>query len=288
MKIKYLAIVAGIVLFTACNKSYQPKHVDIEKADDSICYSMGVMTGAQLLEYINAKNDSVYDGVEEVLKGLRKGMDEKDEFAKYEMIGENIAAMIKNDEKYGMMGDSALIPDKKVFIQALVNALLKDSTINVMNDMEASAYLQQLQQEIRNKENERLYGDNRRAGEEFLEANKQRPEVIVTESGLQYEILKAGKGEKPAADSRVRVHYHGTLIDGTVFDSSVDRGTPAEFAVLGVIPGWTEALQLMPKGSKWKLYIPWQLAYGDRGSGGAIKPYSALIFEVELLDILKD
>lgn len=123
-------------------------------------------------------------------------------------------------------------------------------------------------------------------GNAFLTKNAERDDVTVTESGLQYEVIEAGEGDKPAADSTVRVHYHGTLIDGSVFDSSYKRGQPAEFPVNGVIRGWTEALQLMPVGSKWKLYVPYELAYGEQGAGGAIAPYTTLIFDVELLDIL--
>jgi FKBP-type peptidyl-prolyl cis-trans isomerase FklB len=124
------------------------------------------------------------------------------------------------------------------------------------------------------------------AGEAFLADNAKRDGINVTESGLQYEVMVEGNGDKPGNSSTVRTHYHGTLIDGTVFDSSVDRGEPAEFPVNGVIAGWTEALQMMPVGSKWKLYLPYQLAYGERGAGGAIGPYSVLVFEVELLDIV--
>lgn len=123
-------------------------------------------------------------------------------------------------------------------------------------------------------------------GENFLADNAKREEVTVTASGLQYEILETGDGDKPAASSTVRTHYHGTLIDGTVFDSSYQRGEPAEFPVNGVIAGWTEALQMMPTGSKWRLYIPHQLAYGERGAGAAIAPYSALVFDVELIAIV--
>ncbi len=123
-------------------------------------------------------------------------------------------------------------------------------------------------------------------GEKFLAENAKRDEVTVTESGLQYEVLTTGEGDKPNADSTVRVHYNGTLPDGTVFDSSYERGQPAEFPVNGVISGWTEALQLMPVGSKWKLSIPYNLAYGEQGSQGAIPPYATLVFDVELLDIL--
>ncbi|MGR6860521.1 FKBP-type peptidyl-prolyl cis-trans isomerase [uncultured Aliivibrio sp.] len=123
-------------------------------------------------------------------------------------------------------------------------------------------------------------------GETFLADNALRSEVTVLESGLQYEVLTVGTGEIPTSDKTVRVHYHGMLTDGTVFDSSVDRGQPAEFPVTGVIAGWVEALQLMPVGSKWKLSIPQDLAYGERGAGAAIPPYAALVFEVELLDII--
>ena len=124
------------------------------------------------------------------------------------------------------------------------------------------------------------------AGENFLKQNATREGITVTASGLQYEILQAGSGKVPVAASSVRVHYHGTLIDGTVFDSSMERGEPLEFPVGGVISGWTEALQLMPEGSRWKLYIPHELGYGARGAGGAIGPYSTLVFEVELLAVL--
>ena len=122
-------------------------------------------------------------------------------------------------------------------------------------------------------------------GEKFLAENAKRKEVIVLESGLQYEILKNGNGPKPSLNDQVTTHYHGTLIDGTVFDSSVERGQPATFPVSGVIKGWTEALQLMEVGSKWKLYIPYNLAYGEKGAGAQIGPYTTLIFEVELIKI---
>jgi FKBP-type peptidyl-prolyl cis-trans isomerase FklB len=122
---------------------------------------------------------------------------------------------------------------------------------------------------------------------DFLAMNKEKPGVMVTPSGLQYEVIKMGTGPKPTAQNTVKVHYVGTLIDGTEFDSSIKRGEPAEFPVSGVITGWTEALQLMPVGSKFKLVIPETLAYGATGAGNTIKPYSTLVFEVELLEIVK-
>lgn len=127
---------------------------------------------------------------------------------------------------------------------------------------------------------------NLEEGLAFLTENAKKDEVTELPSGLQYEILKEGDGDLPTVNDQVKCHYHGTLIDGTVFDSSVQRGEPATFPVNGVIQGWVEALQLMSVGSKWKLYVPSELAYGNRGAGGAIGPNSALVFEVELLDIL--
>jgi len=129
-------------------------------------------------------------------------------------------------------------------------------------------------------------GDKAKAGEAFLAENAKREGVQVTDSGLQYEVVNAGTGAKPSATSTVRTHYAGTLIDGTEFDSSYKRGEPAEFPVNGVIAGWTEALQLMPVGSKWRLFIPYQLAYGAQGAGGKIGPFQALIFDIELLEVV--
>ena len=151
------------------------------------------------------------------------------------------------------------------------------------NDMMANQLIQKYMQ----REQAKAFEPNRITGEKFLDENKKKEGVVTLPSGLQYQIMKAGDGPKPASTDKVKTHYHGTLIDGTVFDSSVQRGEPITFPVTGVIPGWIEALQLMPVGSKWKLFIPQSLAYGSRGSGPTIKPYSALIFEVELLGIEK-
>lgn len=139
--------------------------------------------------------------------------------------------------------------------------------------------LQDLLHKKNNERNEKMLEE----GKAFLAENAKREEVTELESGLQYEVLKEGDGPKPSAADNVTCHYHGTLIDGTVFDSSVQRGQPASFPLNMVISGWTEALQLMPTGSKWRLYLPPHLAYGDRQAGAHIKPNSTLIFEVELL-----
>lgn len=126
---------------------------------------------------------------------------------------------------------------------------------------------------------------NLKAGQDFLEANKQKPGIITLASGLQYEVITEGNGIKPLSRNKVTCHYHGTLIDGTVFDSSVKRGQPATFPLNMVIKGWTEGLQLMAVGSKWRFFIPPQLAYGERQTGSHIGPNSTLIFDVELLDV---
>jgi FKBP-type peptidyl-prolyl cis-trans isomerase FklB len=134
---------------------------------------------------------------------------------------------------------------------------------------------------------EKKANEGRKAGETFLAENAKKAGVTTTASGLQYEVLKMGEGPKPVATDKVTVHYHGTLTDGKVFDSSVDRGEPASFPLNGVITGWTEALQLMPVGSKFRIYLPSDLAYGERGAGQLIGPHATLIFEVELLSIDK-
>ncbi|HEY1051204.1 MAG TPA: FKBP-type peptidyl-prolyl cis-trans isomerase [Prosthecobacter sp.] len=146
--------------------------------------------------------------------------------------------------------------------------------------------MQAFENSMRAKETARQ-GEAKEKGIKFLAENGKKKGVTTTASGLQYEVLKAGDGPKPAVTDRVNVHYHGTLIDGKVFDSSVERGMPITFGVQEVIKGWTEALQLMPVGSKWRVYIPSALAYGEQGAGGDIGPNEALIFDVELLGIVK-
>ena len=141
-------------------------------------------------------------------------------------------------------------------------------------------------QNFLNAEGEKKFGKNKEVADAFLAENTKKVGVTTTASGLQYEVIDAGSGDKPGPQSNVTVHYHGTLIDGTVFDSSIERGQPARFGVNQVIKGWTEALQLMPKGAKYRLYIPQDLAYGATPHpGGPIEPYMALIFDVELLEI---
>lgn len=148
------------------------------------------------------------------------------------------------------------------------------------------AFFMQLEKEMQ-EANQKAAKQNREIGEAFLSENAKREGVKITASGLQYEVLESGNGAQPTANDRVEVHYTGKLIDGTVFDSSVERGVPATFGVTQVIPGWVEALQLMHEGDKWRLYIPSDLAYGPNGAGGLIGPDTTLIFDVQLLRVIK-
>ncbi|HMW40311.1 MAG TPA: FKBP-type peptidyl-prolyl cis-trans isomerase [Saprospiraceae bacterium] len=174
-----------------------------------------------------------------------------------------------------------------------IDNLSYDDLVNGMKDMMNNSAQYSLEQASANYNNSlqqvkmKAHASTKEEGEKFLAANKTRQGVITTPSGLQYEVIKIGDGPKPKGTDKVKVHYHGTLTNGKVFDSSVERGEPISFPLNNVIPGWTEGVQLMPVGSKFKFFIPYNLAYGDRGAGADIKPFSALIFEVELLDIEK-
>jgi FKBP-type peptidyl-prolyl cis-trans isomerase FklB len=188
------------------------------------------------------------------------------------------------------MGDS-LKKQSVPFDPAILARGVKDGLAGgktLLTDDEAQAVLTEVQKQVREKQQEKMQQVgtvNKKEGEAFLAGNKGKEGVVTLPSGLQYKILKAGTGAKPTASDSVVCNYRGTLINGTEFDSSYKRGQPAPFAVSGVIRGWTEALQLMPVGSKWQLFIPSDLAYGDRGTGTDIGPDSTLIFEVELLSI---
>jgi len=176
--------------------------------------------------------------------------------------------------------------DPKVLQQGLEDALAGGKTL--LSEDEARATLTDFQTDMRKKQQEKMQqaGEaNKKDGDAFLAANKAKDGVVALPSGLQYKILTAGTGPKPTAGDSVVCNYRGTLIDGKEFDSSYKRGQPATFPVSGVIKGWTEALQLMPVGSKWQLFVPSELAYGERGTGADIGPNATLIFEVELLSI---
>jgi FKBP-type peptidyl-prolyl cis-trans isomerase len=176
--------------------------------------------------------------------------------------------------------------DPAILARGMKDGLLGGNTL--LTDQEAQAAIQSVQKDVQAKQQEKMKeaaDANKKEGEVFLAANKSKEGVVALPSGLQYKILTAGTGAKPTATDSVVCNYRGTLIDGKEFDSSYKRGKPATFPVTGVIKGWTEALQLMPVGSKWQLFVPADLGYGDRGAGGDIGPGATLIFEVELLSI---
>jgi FKBP-type peptidyl-prolyl cis-trans isomerase FkpA len=178
--------------------------------------------------------------------------------------------------------------DLKVVFSAIEGALAgKDPLLTPEQAMEVQRTFAERLQGKRAAEMQEMAVKNKAAGEAFMAKNKSAAGVQTTASGLQYQVVTNGTGPRPAATDTVRVHYVGTLLDGTKFDSSVDRGEPAQFALNAVIPGWTEALQLMPVGSKYKLWIPSELAYGDRGTPGTIGPNATLVFDVEMLEIVK-
>lgn len=195
-------------------------------------------------------------------------------------IGVSTGAGYKDNLKT-LPGGEANVDD---LIAGFIQGIKGDTAAMKMTPQAAQQYLQTYFVEAQAREAQK----NKEEGEKFLADNKAKEGVITTESGLQYQVVTEGTGAKPTAADKVKVHYIGTLLDGTTFDSSVERGEPAEFGVGQVIKGWTEGLQIMPVGSKYIFWIPAELAYGERGAGQDIKPNSALKFEVELLDIVKD
>ncbi len=191
------------------------------------------------------------------------------------IIGRDMAA---NLQKQGIEIEA------QAFVQGMQEAM--SGKPSVLSQAEVQQAMMALQQEVSQKQQSKASG-NKKAGEDFLAQNKNKEGVKTLPSGLQYQVLEPGKGKSPSKTDKVTTHYHGTLIDGTVFDSSYERGQPATFPVNGVIAGWTEALQLMQEGAKWRLFIPSNLAYGSRGAGSDIGPDSTLIFDVELISVNK-
>ncbi|HRZ95959.1 MAG TPA: FKBP-type peptidyl-prolyl cis-trans isomerase [Paludibacter sp.] len=283
-------IIIAAFTFTSCN-SEKASLPTLKTQLDSLNYAFGLANGNGIKNYYlkadSSNTDSVKIKIASLLKGLDEGMkgDNVDEkYSEIAELGSRIGTALKEQKKSGLMGDSALKVDIDIIKQGLVNGL-KGSNIQ-MTAQDAQAYLQSTMQKRQQAKLSEQFKDNKTAGEKFMAENKNKAGVITTASGLQYEVIKKGTGALPTDSSSVKVHYHGTLLDGTVFDSSVNRNEPAVFGVNQVIPGWTEALKLMPVGSKYKLYIPQQLAYGDKDQG-TIKPFSTLVFEVELLGIEK-
>jgi FKBP-type peptidyl-prolyl cis-trans isomerase FklB len=197
-----------------------------------------------------------------------------------------IAQQLKERMLPGMKKELTDTPDsivEPIFYRGFTDALMQDTTLFKVSN--AATFFKEKMESNMKARDEKRYGANRDAGKQFLAENARKDSVITLPSGLQYKVLVKGNGKVPQLTDKVKVHYEGRLLDGTVFDSSYKRGEPSEMTPKQVIKGWTEALTMMPEGSKWQLYIPYDLAYGDR-EAGQIKPYSMLIFDVELIEIV--
>ena len=264
---------AGEPITAKCPKS--AKTLELTSYNDSLNYAFGYLNGAQIKIYLLA-DDTTGNAMDEFIDNVNKGLKADVRNPQIVGMGKNVGKAIREQEPVGLLGIEGIETNFDLIKQGFINGLY-----NYTQQMDMQAAGQYVEATISRLK----YGETKTNGEKFLQENALREEVKVTDSGLQYEVLVQGKGPKPTAESTVKVHYEGTLIDGTVFDSSYQRGEPIEFPLNGVIKGWTEGLQLMPVGSKYKLYIPYQLAYGERGAGQSIPPFAALIFTVELLDI---
>ena len=291
-----LALVVSASFLTAeaakkKQKEAQPAVVEqvvLNSSSDSVSYAGGMAITNGLLPYLQQQGvDTAYmaDFIQGFKEMLKSGNDPKK--AAY-VMGMDIAKQLSMTILPNITKEFTDTPDsivKEKLIQGFSAALESDSTLFTQKD--AEEYFRTKQQLNKEAKQEKLYGANREAGRKFLEENAKKDSVVTLPSGLQYQVLVKGEGEVPQATDRVKVNYEGRLIDGTVFDASARHGgEPAEFTPQQVIAGWTEALTMMPVGSKWRLFIPSDLAYGDRDQG-QIKPYSTLIFDVELVEIVK-
>ena len=295
-----LALVAGASLSTV-DAAKKKKVVVVEQApvvetfglnnsSDSVSYAAGMAATQGLVPYLlQQKVDTAYmaDFVNAVKETVAK--DVNDPKVKAYLMGVSIAQQLSERMLPGLMKEFQDSPDSisaKVFYKGFTDALLQDTTFFKAAD--AEALIKAKADAAAAARDEKLYGANRKAGEEFLKENAKKDGVFVLPSGLQYKVLKQGTGAVPSLNDKVMVNYEGRLIDGTVFDASANHGDkPAEFRPTDVIKGWTEALTMMPVGSKWQVYIPYDIAYGSR-EAGQIKPYSALIFDIELVGIAYD
>ncbi|MCC8186592.1 MAG: FKBP-type peptidyl-prolyl cis-trans isomerase [Bacteroides sp.] len=286
---KVTFFMAAAVVATLFSCTAQSPKANLKTELDTLTYAIGLAQTNGLKPYLIRQlgMDTTY--IDEFIKGLNEGTRKTSDKEKAYVAGLQIGQQISNQiipninrEIFGE--DSTKTIDRDNFMAAFITGTLEKP--GIMTVEMAQAYAQTKMEEVKTKELENQYGENKAAGERFLAENKEKEGVITTESGLQYKILTQGKGEVPESTSRVKVNYRGTLIDGTEFDSSYDRNEPTTFRANAVIAGWTEALTLMPVGSKWELYIPQELAYGSRKTA-KIDPFSALIFEVELVEIEK-
>ena len=260
----------------------------LSSSSDSVSYAAGMSVTDGLIPFIVEQHhvDTAY--MAEFIAGFREAVENaSDPKVKARLVGMSIAQQLNERMLPGVTKEFKDSPDSIIparFYDGFAAALLKDSTHFTM--AKAQKYFTAKLEADKAAREERLYGANRTAGREFLAENAKKEGVITLPSGLQYKVLVQGTGEVPQQSDKVKVNYEGRLLDGTVFDSSYERGQAAEFTPTQVIKGWTEALTMMPVGSKWQLYIPYELAYGSRDTG-KIKPFSMLIFDVELLEIVK-
>ncbi|BEG99915.1 FKBP-type peptidyl-prolyl cis-trans isomerase [Bacteroides sedimenti] len=282
----FMAVAAAATLASCTGKA--PK-ANLKTDIDSLSYSIGMSQTQGLKDYLVQQVKMDTTNMDEFIKGLKDGVKETSKKKDAYYAGLQIGQQIKNQMIKGvnreLFGDDST---KTISVENFMSGFIA-GTLNKGGKMtmeEAQQYARMNMERIKSKSLEKTYAANKKAGQDFLAANKTKPGVVTTPSGLQYKIVKAGTGAIPTDTSKVKVHYKGTLIDGTEFDSSYKKNQPVEFVANQVIKGWTEALKLMPVGSKWILYIPQELAYGSRDTG-TIKPFSTLIFEVELLEIAK-
>ena len=287
-KVSIFMAIAAAASLASCTA--QAPKANLKTDIDSLSYSIGMAQTQGLKGYLTGRLDVDTAYMAEFIKGLNEGANKTSKKDIAYMAGLQIGQQISNQMMKGInqelfAGDSTKTISKDNFLAGFIAGTLEKGGVMTMEA--AQEYLAQLWKPSKRKAMEEKYADNKAAGEKFLAENKAKEGVKTTESGLQYKVITEGKGEIPADTCKVKVNYKGTLIDGTEFDSSYKRNEPATFRANQVIKGWTEALTMMPVGSKWELYIPQELAYGSRESG-QIKPFSTLIFEVELVGIEKD
>ena len=288
-KITILAAIAAVTGLASCTA--QAPKANLKTELDSLSYSIGMAQTQGLKGYLVGRMDVDTAYMAEFIKGVTEGANKTGKKEAAYMAGLQIGQQISNQMMKGinheLFGeDSVKTISKENFLAGFIAGTLEKGGLMTME--KAQSYTQTAMEAIKAKAMEEKYADNKAAGEKFLAENKTKEGVKTTPSGLQYKVITEGKGEIPADTCKVKVNYKGTLIDGTEFDSSYKRNEPATFRANQVIKGWTEALTMMHVGSKWELYIPQDLAYGARESGNQIKPFSTLIFEVELLGIEKD
>ena len=287
-KVSIFMAIAAAASLASCTA--QAPKANLKTDIDSLSYSIGMAQTQGLKGYLTGRLDVDTAYMAEFIKGLNEGANKTSKKDIAYMAGLQLGQQISNQMMKGInqelfAGDSTKTISKDNFMAGFIAGTLEKGGVMTM---EASQeYTRTAMETIKAKAMEEKYADNKAAGEKFLAENKAKEGVKTTESGLQYKVITEGKGEIPADTCKVKVNYKGTLIDGTEFDSSYKRNEPATFRANQVIKGWTEALTMMPVGSKWELYIPQELAYGSRESG-QIKPFSTLIFEVELVGIEKD